>query len=107
MEVKLPTQHPAVMGPESDPRQCGSRAHTLACCIPEWTVEHTSENCRGLGFARCCLPILSVPCWILSFCPTRRGARPVLGSADPQTHFCFSFMISSVLGRQCVHGRVP
>lgn len=30
-----------------------------------------------------------------------------LGAGDPYTHFCFCLVISSVLGRQFVHGSDP
>lgn len=102
--IRLPTQHTAVVGSQSDPREHDSRAHT---CLLEWMLQDMHANCRGLGSVGRRLPLLSVPCWVLSFCPTFRSAGPVLSSADPQTHFCFSFMIASMLGRHFVHGRNP
>lgn len=80
MEFKLPSQHLAAVGLESDPRQCGSRAHALSAGMDGRAHARELQRpwlCQMLPPPPFCSLLGSE---LLSLC---MGARLVLGSVDP------------------------
>lgn len=94
-EVKGLTQHSEQWVAAPEPRFSPAGMHGR-----EFTA--AAEGCGSLGGAD--PPLLLTGVYTL---PTRGVLGLVWGAAAPHTHFCFCLVISSVLGRQFVHGRDP